>query len=215
MNLQQAVDQFHVALKHCDNIVEVHRDHGGPGRGRRPMEASLNRAIVVLAVAAWQAAVEDMTTAILDTARPRGPAPIDIARYDAAVGPARRAIKDFATPNARNTRRLMDSAGFDPQSHWTFTHAGGRGKPSVVWTPTMVEARLDEWLQVRHALAHGHDLLPAVDALLTVRLKKTKGAPWLELEDAEQCVAFLNRLVRLTAGAAAVHLGTAVKYPRP
>jgi len=215
MDLQQAVDQFHVALRHCDNIVEVHRDHGGPGRGRRPKESSLNRAVVVLAVAAWQAAVEDMTTAILDTARPSGPAPIDVARYDAAVGPVRRAIKDFATPNARNTRRLMNSAGFDPQPHWKFTTAGGRGKPSVDWTPTMVEARLDEWLRVRHALAHGHDVLPEVDALLTVRLKKTKGAPWLELEDAEQCVAFLNRLVRLTAGAVGVHLGIAVNYPRP
>lgn len=31
MDLQQAVDQFHAALRHCDNIVVVHRDHGGYG----------------------------------------------------------------------------------------------------------------------------------------------------------------------------------------
>ncbi|KAF2418095.1 hypothetical protein B2K11_09420 [Microbacterium sp. B35-30] len=98
--------------------------------------------------------------------------------------------------------------------HWTFITAGGRGKQGIRWTPAMTEARLDEWLQVRHALAHGHDSLPEVDALLTVRLKKTAGAPWLELKDAEQCVAFLNRLVRLTASAVANHLGVAIDYPR-
>lgn len=81
--------------------------------------------------------------------------------------------------------------------------------------PHDVEARLDEWIRVRHAVAHGHATLPPVDALLTVRLKKSTGAPWLELQNAEQCVAFLNRLVRLTASGVAVHLGVTMVYPRP
>jgi len=215
MDVQAAVDNFDHALKHCDNIVSIHRDHGGPGRGRRPQEASLNRAVIVLAVAAWQAAVQDLTTAILDTACPTGPAKVDIARYEAATGPVRKAITDFATPNARNTIRLMKSAGFDPQPTWAFDANGGRGKPRVYWTSQMVGQRLDEWLQVRHALAHGHDSLPEVDALLTVRLKKSSGLPWLELKDAEQCVTFLNRLVRLTSRGVAAHLGSTITYPRP
>lgn len=214
MDLQQAVDNFDGALKHCHNIVAVHRGHGGSGRGRRFQEASLNRAVVVLAVAAWQAAVQDLTTAILDTARPTGPTALDIARYDIMTGPVRKAISDFATPNAQNTRRLMISAGYDPRSTWTYSSPGGKGKKRVNWTPAMVEVRLDEWLRVRHALAHGHDSLPVVQALLAVRRKGVTSDPTMQLEDAEDCVQFLNRLVWLTATGLAKHLGVPLTYRR-
>lgn len=215
MDLQQAVDNFDRALKHCDNIIAVHRGHGGASRGRRFQEASLNRAVIVLGVAAWQAAVQDLATAILDTTRPAGPTALDIARHDTITGPVRKAIADFATPNAQNTRRLMVSAGFDPRPHWTYSSPGGKGKPRISWVPAMVDSRLDEWLRVRHALAHGHDSLPVVQALLAVRRKGVLVDPTMQLEDAEDCIQFLNRLVRLTASGLAVHLGASLSYPRP
>jgi hypothetical protein len=215
MDVQQAVDNFNLALKHCDNIVAVHRAHGGAGRGRRFREVSLDRAVIVLAVAAWQAAIQDLTIALLDTAKPTGPAPIDIARYNVITGPARKAVGDFATPNANNTRKLMMSAGFDPRPHWTWVSAGGRGRQPVVWNPNTVDARLDEWLKVRHALAHGHESLPVVQALLAVRVKGVTSNPTLQLEDAEACVRFLNRLVKLTATALARELTAPLNYPRP
>lgn len=209
------MNSFDNALRHCDNIVAVHRRHGGSGRGRRFSEVSLDRAVIVLAVAAWQAAIQDLTAALLDTARPAGPTPIDVARYDVVTGPVRKAISDFATPNAQNTRRLMVSAGFDPRPLWAYELAGGRGRQRIMWTPSMVDARLDEWLKVRHAVAHGHDSLPVVQALLAVRIKGVSRDPSLQLADAEQCVSFLNRLVRLTSVGIAAHLGASLAYPRP
>jgi len=213
MLIQEAVNNFSNALRHCENIVSVHRGHGGSARGRRITEVSLDRAVIVLAVAAWQAAVQDMTTSLLDTARPTSAPAIDIARYDVITGPARKAIGDFATPNAQGTRRLMISAGFDPRPLWTYETSGGQGRQRIVWTPTMVDSRLDEWLKVRHALAHGHDSLPVVPALLAVRLRGITSDPSLQLADAEQCVSFLNRLVRLTATGIAAHLGSPVSFP--
>lgn len=214
MDVQQAANNFDAALKHCDNVIAAHRGNGGGGVGRRYIEVSLNRAVIVMAVAAWQAAVQDLTTAILDTARPTGPTTLDIARYDTFMGPVRKAVIDFATPNAQNTRKLMISAGYDPRSLWTYSSNGGRGRPLEVWGPAMVEARLDEWLKLRHAVAHGHDELPAVQALEAVRLEGKVESPPLRLKDAERCVTFLNRLVRLTSVGVAAHLGTALDYPR-
>lgn len=214
VDIQQAVDQFNNALNHCDNLVAVHRGHGGVNRGRRYQEVSIDRAVIVLAVAAWQAAVQDLTTALLDTARPTGPTPIDVARYNALTGFARKAISDFATPNAENTQRLMVSAGFDPKPLWTYTIAGGQGRPRTTWTPHMVSVRLNEWLKIRHALAHGHEELPVNQALYSVRNAGVTSNPTLVLKDAEACIAFLNRLVSLTSAGLAAHLGITIVYPR-
>lgn len=214
MDVQTAVDNFDRAMTHCDNIVAVHRGHGGGGGGRRYAEISLDRAVVVLAVAAWQAAVQDIANGILDTAAPTSVPPIDRARYEATVGHVRKAASDFATPNAQNTRRLLQSAGFDPRPHWTWKTAGGRGRPHIVWTPQSVDTRLDEWLKIRHAVAHGHDELPVVPALESVRLDGVTGDPTIRLVDAEQCIAFVSRLVRLTAVAVASHLGVSIKVVR-
>lgn len=216
MDLQQAVDQFDAALTHCDNLVAIHKGHGGTGRGRRYAETSLDRAVIVLAVAAWQAAVQDLTTALLDTTRPSliGTTQLEVARYDTLTGPARKAIGDLATPNAENTRNLMVSAGFDPRPFWNYRTPGGGKRPATDWTPHKVSLRLNEWLKIRHALAHGHEELPVNDALLAVRTLGVTKDPPLRLEDARQCVSFLNRLVRLTSEGLSQHLGVTVTYPR-
>ena len=214
MDLQTAVDNFDRAMTHCDNIIAVHRAHGGGGRGRRYREPSLDRAVIVLAVAAWQAAVQDLTNGILDTAAPPKSPQLDRARYEASVGHVRQAIAAFATPNAQNTRRLMQGAGFDPRPYWTWEVAGGRGRQRVSWTPHLVDARLDEWLKIRHAIAHGHDELPGVEALQAVRSGGNTSNPAIRLVDAEQCAAFVSRLLRLTATSAADHLGIVVQVNR-
>lgn len=208
LNLQTAVESFEAAMKHCDNIIVVHKEVGGGGAGRRYKEASLNRAVIVLAVAAWQAAIQDLTSALLDTAAPSGGSAIDRARYEASVGFVRKGIVDFSTPNGENSRRLMQGAGFDPYPSWAYRIPGGRGG-YVSWTPSMVMTRLNEWLRIRHALAHGHAELPLVDALESVRVDHANPAT-LRLVDAEQCVAFVRRLVEVTATDLATHLGATV-----
>lgn len=213
MELQGAVENFEGAMKHCVNIIEVHRGYGTGGGGRRYREVSLDRAVVVLAVAAWQAAVQDITLGIVETAAPSAAKARKRARYLAKCGQVFDGVQKLATPNAQNTRRLMMSAGFDPRPLWTWTIAGGRGRQRVTWTPAMVDGRLDEWLQVRHAIAHGHDELPVVQALESVRLDGATSDPTIRLTDAETCVSFLRRLVRLTSNGAAAHVGTSIVYP--
>jgi hypothetical protein len=51
---------FRSAMSHCANLVAIHRGPGHAPQGRRFREVSLNRAIIVMTVASWQAAVQDM-----------------------------------------------------------------------------------------------------------------------------------------------------------
>ena len=79
----------------------------------------------------------------------------------------------------------------------------------VTKTPQDADARIDEWLKVRHAIAHGHASMPQVAALGAVR--QATGAPPVDpairLTDAEQCLTFFRRLTSLTMAGLANHLG--------
>lgn len=61
----------------------------------------------------------------------------------------------------------------------------------VALFPADTDRRINEWLRVRHAIAHGHAALPQVQALRAVRLRRNPpDEPTLRLVDAEQCLAF-------------------------
>jgi hypothetical protein len=209
VDLDDAADNFRRATQHCDNLVTVHRGHGGVSPGRRAEEISVNRAIVVIAVASWQAVVQDFTLGCIDLSAPGANSPITKATYNAITGPVRKAVGDFSTPNAENTRRLMQSAGYDPWPSWTWSQHAGQGMGIRAWTPSDAATRLREWLNIRHAIAHGHSELPAVEALKAVRERpgNPPSDPTLRLVDAEQCLAFFRRLARLTGADLATHLG--------
>lgn len=68
MDIQTAVDNFVAGLGHCQNLVAVHRAAGNGGPGRRGPETSVNRGIIVMAVATWQAFVQDLALALRDAA---------------------------------------------------------------------------------------------------------------------------------------------------
>jgi hypothetical protein len=102
-------------------------------------------------------------------------------------GETLKAIKDFSTPNAENCRNLLLRVGFDPWEVWKV--ADGRSMLSRPQT----RARLDEWLQVRHALVHG-DALPAVDVLD----RSTAGTPMVTRRAAERCLRFVRGLIEQT-----------------
>lgn len=208
MDLTEASQNFDRATQHCDNLITVHRGYGGPAGGRRG-EVSLNRAVIVLTVASWQSAVQDLTLALLDAGTPVAGGAITPASYAVIAGRVRKEVGDFATPNAQNTRRLMVGVGFDPRPHWTWRQMGGRGVGMITLSPTDVDRRMDEWLKIRHAIAHGHSELPQVSVLAAVR--RATGVPptdpTIRLVDAEQCLAFFRRVVSLTTSTLAVHLG--------
>jgi hypothetical protein len=170
------------------NLLWLHRN-SQKGKGRRHRQPTLNRAVVVLAVAAWQAYVEDTTTAILTAiAVPVG----DPGRavYVVVRAATRGGLTRFNTPNARNTLALFDNVGFDPTPTWTFT----LGTPPRNYSAANVRVELDQWLDVRHTIAHG-SVLPA-SAVVSGR---TQSGPSLHRKDAERCVEFFEHVVTATA----------------
>jgi hypothetical protein len=63
--------RFESAMQDARNLVEIHRRLNPQNkRGRRSLEAALNRSVVVLAVAAWQAQVEEIAARLLESLRP-------------------------------------------------------------------------------------------------------------------------------------------------
>jgi len=210
LDLFEAVDNFERATSHCDNLIEVHRGYGGPAQGRRDKEVSVNRAVVVIAVASWQAVIQDYTLACVDLSAPAPTGPLSPLTYNVLAGRVRQEVGAFSTPNAQNVRKLLIGAGFDPRPYWTWTQSAGQGQGMKTWKPGDADDRIDEWLKVRHAIAHGHDVLPHVLALASVRERpkhQPLANPTLRLADAEQCLAFFRRLTRLTGAGLAIHLG--------
>lgn len=207
MDLAEAAANFRRATRHCDNLIKVHRGYGGSGRGRRDEETSINRAVVVLAIASWQAVVQDLTLACVDISAPGIGSPLSTATYGVLAGRVRTDVGAFSTPNSQNARRLLMSAGFDPRPTWTWKQRGGQGRGMVTLTPNDASRLLDDWLKVRHAIAHGHDALPSVTVLQAVRQAGAALAnPPIRLVDADQCLALLRRLARLTGHGLATHL---------
>jgi hypothetical protein len=217
MDLKEAEVRFETAIGYCDAIVVVHGNYGKGKRGRRKVELPLNRAIVVLAVAAWQTVVQDLTTAALDHSCPEGTGGVG----NLLRGQVVQQVAGFATPNAENSRNLMKLVDFDPFPCWTWAQAGGAGAIANVIRPHQAAERLNDWLKLRHSIAHGHPKLPVSMRLEHVRshvntwlathpASKTKDAlnhfkdqdafePGLRLKDAMACIRLVRRLAKLTA----------------
>jgi hypothetical protein len=189
---------FERAMEHCDNLVLVHQRSGTGQRGRRRIETSVNRAIVVIAIASWQAVVQDMTRFLLDRSMP-APADPSYGLAKLIRGQVMGALNNFSTPNAENTRQLLQVVGFDPRTYWTWTN-GARGKREVVYKPADVETTLRDWLRVRHAIAHGDEKLPEASVLEAVQQRSVNAqtGPTIRLVDAVQCMAFVRKLTAVT-----------------
>jgi hypothetical protein len=181
-----------MAMKDPHNLIRTHQGQN-PNRGRRWHEAALNRAVVVLTVAAWQAYVQDTTRGILTTIEPAtGTAGVPLYRVVRAA--TKNLVRRFNTPDSRNTLDLFHSVGFDPEPQWSFDV----GRPPETLNPQRVRERLEQWLDVRHTIAHAAPL-PA----LAIVSGRTQRGPTLHRKDAEACIEFFECLVKATADEAA------------
>jgi hypothetical protein len=186
---EAARGEFDAAMIDPQNLIDIHRSLN-PSRGRRFRETTINRAIVVLTVAAWQAFIEDLADAVLRTIEPPAAAPTRPA-WVLVNALTRGAIGRYNTADVFNTRSLLANVGFDPQPSWSWGFGQGRS------TPAEVTRRIDEWLRVRHAIAHGGDLPP-----VGVVSRTAAGAPTLRLVDAEGCRELFVRVAHASAAAA-------------
>jgi hypothetical protein len=162
-------------------------------------DLALNRSVVVFAVAAWQGWLETYVSQQLITVNgthnARQNDDIEYARLleanRALVGLAEREIARFSTPSASEVCRLLSLLGDDPRPRWSSMDPAGPSGPSDV------ARRLDAWVNVRHAIAHGAAHLPAVEVL--ARTKAGHGS--LTRRHAAQCMTFFRKLVHVTGHA--------------
>lgn len=187
MSLEAAHTKFETAMTDPANLVAIHKKVK-TGAGKRVQELALNRAIVVLTVAAWQAYVQDITHEAMDLLKPAGP---PMQQWNLTNAQVTRAIQLFSTPNAENTRDLLIFVGFDPRPFWTWK-VGQENLSSA-----SACERMNRWLQVRHAIAHGHDALPDVPMLAKLK----DGSRALGRANAEACMTFFERVVAKTDAA--------------
>jgi hypothetical protein len=178
-----ALNAFDEAMEDVDNLVSIHRRRSGVGRRRE--ETTLNRAMIVMTVAAWQAYVQDLLLNGVAALEPRRGEPR--GQWVILRAAAFRARAAFATPNAENTRDLLLHVGYDPWPDWQWTIGHESLKSSDV------RERMNRWLKVRHAVAHGHARLPEIPELGT-----SNGGPVLHLSHAERCIRFFRRVVART-----------------
>jgi hypothetical protein len=194
MAIADAHAEFKRAMTDPLNLALVHRERRprrGPSGRAAPHFASLNRGIVVLTVAAWQAYVEALATEILDviSVPPGEPGHRQHLNVRADVTNARH---NFSTPNAEGVRDLLMRVGFDPLPHWTWRWSTND------MTPQLAHERMNAWLRVRHAIAHGDPVLPEVDVLRG----DPKGKRALSLERANACMKFFTWVADETTAAA-------------
>lgn len=156
----QSHQAFLDQLKSVEQLIAIHGTlQAGPGR--RHEQDAIHRAGVVMTVAAWQAYVEKIIPEALDVigADIRDPAAVPPAPtwsrnsfllHCAAV---QIQIKKFNTPNAANTRDLLKASfGFDPLPFWVW-HQGPRQ-----WDNKRTRKRTEDWVRIRHTIAHGYAL---------------------------------------------------------
>lgn len=184
-------------LAHVDNLETIHGNLAA-GRGRRHRQDALHRAGVVISIAAWESYVEAVLKEAIEAIRPAAGSPLPaILVHRIAERDANKKVSEFNTPNAENVRRLFqEHLDFDPWPHWIWV-AGTRRN----WNSDFMRTRLNEWLKIRHCVAHGAPF-PTTIAML----RNSHGGYSIRLEHLQDCRDFVRQLATVTDAALANHL---------
>ncbi len=121
MNHDEALSaRFETAIGDARDLTSIHRSLSKEKRGRRRKEIALNRSVVFVAVAAWQAQVEDVAQSLLDSLEvsTMNTTPLQRAMYQTLKATVTRQVSNYSTLNARNTEELLALVGYDVRSHW-------------------------------------------------------------------------------------------------
>ena len=182
-------------LEPVDQLVAIHKKVQS-GAGRRHQQDALHKAGVVMSVAAWQAYIEKLIVEVLDVieagirqphATPPAP-PWALHSFNLRRSAIETELKKFNTPNSTNVRDILDrSFGFKPWPSWVW-RAGKRN-----WNEQDTRQRTNDWVRVRHTIAHGYPLPTDMDFL-----KGDNGAPRLTLGLLNECQKHFKHVARKT-----------------
>ncbi len=204
---EDARDAFNRAIDDALYLLQVHRERN-PAAGRRHREAALNRAAIVLAVAAWQSFVVGTAEALLDRMpAPSGPFTGEEQKLFAYV---KSTLGRFNVPSSATTLALFMAVGLDAKPQWTLTvwfelqrskaHAEGVINKSISLTPDETALEVDAWVKSRHKVAHGDVLADSPEfARVLSGAVKVDGTRSVLRRDADRCTQLLREMVRTTA----------------
>ena len=190
----QAFNTFNELIANVDQLVAIHgRVQAGPGR--RHEQEALHHAGVVMSIGAWESYVENVLQETIHVLSSQlqgpggGPAPPWAQlTFAAAMRSVQNKISQFNTPNAENVKRLFEEGiGFNPWPHWSWLEKRRQ------WNQREMQVRLNDWLKIRHGIAHGAGL-PANIAWI----KDKNGNPRLNKNLLKECRSFVARLARQT-----------------
>lgn len=141
-----------VLLRDADELDDAHRRLRTGQAGRQWGLGSLNRAVVVMCVSAWESYIEEVLRESLEALRPAPPSPM--GTWPALNASARSQIGRFNNPNSQNVRQLIsDCIGVaDVTSDWRWQRT----------TDQRARDRLDEVMRNRHHIAHGVNPRPTI-----------------------------------------------------
>lgn len=190
--MSRALDIFVKQQTHVNQLVEVHEINSQRQPSARRDYSALNHAGVVFCVAYWQAYATNVVAEIYDEVdslikNPDG----NIASWNKSVFEVNKKSlkgKRLNTPNSRNvTNFFNDTLEFNLAEKWDLTErVDGKWNEGAYG----ISARIDFWLSVRHAVAHGFELP------LDTRSNSTKNKRFnLTYPSFLECRDFFNFLV--------------------
>jgi hypothetical protein len=165
-------------LLDAEELDDAHTELRTGNPGRQYGLASLNRAIVIMSVSAWESYVEELMRESVLVLRPPGPI---LGTWPALNAYVAGLLGNFNTPNSTNVERLIrNSLGLvDVHLLWAWQNC----------TSPQAVQRLAEAMTYRHQIAHGVNPRPIIHNHYASRLP-----------------AFFRRLARCTDSAVRNHL---------
>jgi hypothetical protein len=139
-------------LHDAEELDDAHSELSTGAAGRQYGLASINRAIVVMSVSAWESFIEELMRESVIALRPAGPPHAD--PWPALNAYATGEIRRFHTPNAQNVAQLVQNCVGLPNIRlaWSWQNC----------TSAQAEGRLNDALTYRHQIAHGVNPRPII-----------------------------------------------------
>ena len=199
----QALKDFETLMISVDDLIGIH-GRVQTGKGRRHGQEALHKAGVVLTIAAWQSYIEKLcieALAAIETNFTNPPPSHAVPSWAKSSFYFRKpavlqSVGSLNTPNTQNVIRLLDySFGCNPKADWVWN------APNRKWTSAQFCDRTDEWLRIRHTVAHGNELPPNLPWI-----KNASGKPRLKLSLLEECKRHFDKMANLTDEAMGEHL---------